>query len=452
MELTQERPRAGPSGGLINLSRAQNPVPFVAALFLTTILFQRIAVPGLPIPITVPLTMAWMVIVWAMGIAEFNRTRMLVWLFAGALSGLVMVGQVLFAARPYISFNSWAFWMVTWIPVVLQIKDRTKQTYLRCSQAIAFIGIGLAILSIAFLVIQLAGVRYYDWFAAFIPRNLLVDGYVTTYPVVYDSPIYKSNGWIALEPSFMSFYLGVSLACGLMARVSVLAIVVLFAGLLSTIAGSGLALIAVLFGVLIFQRQSDMMRRYALPIILMTVLFGVTNLGRPLFSRVTEVGASNSSTALRAVQPYIELWPYWIADPVGIFLGHGAGSSADVVKGLGLDGLLLPSIAKVIFDYGLIGGALLIALMVVTFLKSPWSALAFALAASMFFLQAAAQPLVICCILVTTIWAPAVHKPNVESPPRRSPELKGLSNGAENDTVVSLHAGPQRRSFGWPSD
>ena len=224
---------------------------------------------------------------------------------------------------------------------------------------------------------------------------------------------------------------------------SIPVIVLLLAGLLSTLAGSGLALIAVLFGVLIFQRQSEMVRRYALPLILMTVLFGVTNLGRSLFTRVTELGSSNSSTALRTVQPYIELWPYWIADPAAIFLGHGAGSSADVVKGLGLVGLLVPSIAKVIFDYGLIGGALLIALMVVTFLKSPSSALAFTLAASMFFLQAAAQPLVICCILVTAIWAPAVHSPNVRSPGRRSLDLEDLSNGAENDTVVGIHARPQ---------
>jgi hypothetical protein len=420
MELIQERPSAGQSVGLTSSSRVDDPVPWVAGLFLVTFLFQRIAVPGLPIPITVPLTMAWMVIVWVLGIVELNRTRLLVWLFAGAISGLVMAGQVLLVAQPYISFNSWALWMVTWLPVVMQLKDRTRHTYVRSARAIAVIGMGLAVLSILFLVLQLAGVRYYDWFAAFIPRGLLVDGYVITYPVAYDSPIYKSNGWIALEPSFMSFYLGMSLVCGLLARVNPAGVVLLILGLLSTLAGSGLAIVAVLLGVLILQGQTHTVRRYAVPMILTTALFAATNLGRTLFSRVTEVGSSNSSTALRAVQPYVELWPYWIADPPGIFLGHGAGSSGDVVRSLGLEGLLVPSIAKVIFDYGLIGGALLIALMGITFLKSPSPAFGFTLAASMFFLQAAAQPLVICCILLTAIWAPAVQTVNLRPPGPRS--------------------------------
>jgi hypothetical protein len=371
-----------------------------------------------------------MVVVWSLGMVELNRTRLLVWLFAGAISGLVMAGQVLLVARPYISFNSWAFWMMTWVPVVIQLKDRTRQTYLRCARAIAVIGMGLAVLTILFLVIQLAGVRYYDWFAAFIPGELRVDGYVTTYPVSYDSPIYKSNGWIALEPSFMSFYLGVSLVCGLIARVSLPGVVLLLAGLLSTLAGSGLAVMAVFLGVLILQGQTYMVRRYAVAIILTTGLFAATNLGRSLFTRVTELGSSNSSTALRAVQPYVELWPYWIADEAGIFLGHGAGSSSDIVRGLGLAGLLVPSIAKVIFDYGLIGGALLIALMGVTFLNSPSAAFGFALAASMFFLQAAAQPLVICCILMTAIWAPAAQTVNLGSPGRRSSDKELLSVGA----------------------
>jgi hypothetical protein len=402
----------------------------VVGLFLATILFQRIAVPGVPIPVTVPLTMAWMVIVWAAGIVELNRTRLLVWLFAGAISGLMMAGQVLVVAAPYISFNSWAFWMVTWLPVVIQLKDRTRRAYLRCAGAIAVVGMGLAVLTILFLVLQLAGVRYYDWLAAFIPGQLLVEGFVTTYPVAYDSPIYKSNGWIALEPSFMSFYLGVSLVCGLLARISLPGVVLLLAGLLSTLAGSGLAVVAVLLGVLVLQGQTYTVRRYAAPVILSTVLFAATNLGRAVFTRVTELGSSNSSTALRAVQPYVELWPYWIADPAGIFLGHGAGSSGDVVRSLGIDGLLVPSIAKVIFDYGLIGGALLIALMATTFLKSPWAAFGFALAASMFFLQAAAQPLVICCILLTAIWAPAAQTVNPGAPGRRILPRRRASGGS----------------------
>jgi hypothetical protein len=415
MELMQERDSARQPAGLSGWSRVQDAVPWVAGLFLATVLLQRIAVPGLPISVTVPLAVTWIVIVCALGVGELNRTRLLVWLFAAGISGLLMAGQVLLVARPHISFNSWALWVVTWLPVVVQLRDRDRQTYLRFVRAIAGIGVGLAALSLSFVGLQLAGVRYFDWLDFVLPPNLLVEGYNTTYPVAYGSAIYKSNGWISLEPSFMSFFLGVAFACALLGRVGLPSVMLLLAGLLSTMAGSGLAVAAVFLAVLLVQGEAYTVRRYALPLTVAVAIFATTTFGQALFSRVTEFGSSNSSTALRVIGPYRELWPYWIADPAGIFLGHGAGASADIVRSIGLDGLLVPNIAKVVFDYGLIGGIPLVALMVVTFLRSPSLALAIALAASMFLLQGAAQPLAICCIMVTAFWSPAqdvlTHRP-----------------------------------------
>ena len=59
------------------------------------------------------------------------------------------------------------------------------------------------------------------------------------------------------------------------------------------------------------------------------------------------------------IEPYQFLWPQWMADPWGVIFGRGPGSSAWVVTNSGIDGLLVPSVAKVFFDYGLIGGVLL---------------------------------------------------------------------------------------------
>ena len=406
-------------------SRIEDPVPWVAGLFVATFLLQRIAVPGLPVSVTVPLAVGWVVAAAALRVVELNQSRLLVWLFAAGISGLVVAGQVLFVAQPYISFNSWTLWMVTWLPVVVQLRDRSRQSYLRCARAVAVIGIGLATVSIVFLGIQLLGIPHYDWLGAVVPPNLVVEDYATTYPVVYGSEIYKSNGWVALEPSFMSFFLGVALVCAVLARVNPVGVVLLLTGLLSTLAGSGLAVVIVFVAVLIIQRQTNTVRHYLVPMFLTTVIFAVTRLGRALFSRVTEFGSSNSSTSLRAVEPYKELWPYWIADPAGIFLGHGAGSSADIVNSLGQEGLLVPSLAKVIFDYGLIGGVPLVVLMVVTFMKGPSTAFAIALAASMFFLQAASQPLVICCIMLIAFWAPTPAVGNLGSPHPRTVRDEG---------------------------
>jgi hypothetical protein len=378
----------------------------VVGLFIATFLLQRIAVPGLPVSVTVPLAVGWVVAAAAAQVVELNRTRLLVWLFAAAVSGIVTAGQVLFVARPEISFNSWALWIVTWLPIVVQLRNRDRQAYLRCTRAIAGVGMGLAAVSVLFMALQLLGVRYYDWLASVVPSQLLVPGYLTTYPVSYGSQIYKSHGWIALEPSFMSFFLGVALVCGLIGRVRLIGILLLFAGVLSTMAGSGVAIVVVFLAVLVVQGKSYMVRSYAVPMIIATAVFAATPFGQSMFSRVTEFGSNDSSASLRSIEPYLQLWPYWIADPAGIFFGHGAGSSVDIVSSVGPEGLLVPTVAKVFFDYGLIGGAGLIVLMAVTFVKSPSPAFAVALAASIFLLQGASQPLVICCITLTAFWAP----------------------------------------------
>ena len=74
---------------------------------------------------------------------------------------------------------------------------------------------------------------------------------------------------------------------------------------------------------------------------------------------------------------------------------------------MAIDGLMVPSTAKVLFDYGLVGGTGLIILMIFTYVRSPEPLFALSLAASMFVLQTASQPLVICPIMLLAIWSPA---------------------------------------------
>jgi hypothetical protein len=253
----------------------------------------------------------------------------------------------------------------------------------------------------------LLGLEYYDWAAHVVSDNLLVHGYLTSYPITYGSPIHKSNGWIALEPSFMSFMIGVCLVSALVTRMSVVKVLVLVAGLLSTVAGSGMAVVAVYVVCLLLVGRIGNLRRYALPTLLVVGAFTTTMFGQAVSERVLEFGDPRSSTSLRATQPYVELLPYWVSDPVSVVIGQGPGSSAEIVRGLAILGLLVPSTAKVLFDYGLVGGTGLILLMIFTYVRSPEPLFALSLAASMFVLQTASQPLVICSIMLFAFWSPA---------------------------------------------
>jgi hypothetical protein len=201
--------------------------------------------------------------------------------------------------------------------------------------------------------------------------------------------------------------IGVCLVSALVTRMSVIKVMLLLAGLLSTVAGSGIAVVVVYVLCLFLVGRIGNLRRYALPALLMVAAFTTTVFGQAISQRVLEFGEPRSSTSLRAVEPYLLLWPYWVSDPVSVLIGQGPGSSAEVVRGMVIDGLVVPSTAKVLFDYGLVGGTGLIILMIFTYVRSPEPLFALSLAVSMFVLQTASQPLVICSIIALALWSPA---------------------------------------------
>ena len=409
MELTSTPERAAtlPVRSAERQPAGPDPATWVTVLFVLTFLFQRISVPGISIPVTVAIAGLWVVLAFIRGLVTIDPRRFLIWCLAAAVSGAMVLPQLVLVASPYVSFNSWALWMVIWLPLVVRLGDRSRIQYLRTLRAVAHAGLGLAVLSIAFIVSQLLGVRHHDWLADVVPHNLLVHDYVITYPITYGSEIYKSNGWVALEPSFMSFMIAVALVAALVTRLSVVKVLVLLAGLLSTVAGSGMAVVAVYVVCLLVVGRIGNLRRYALPALAVIGGFTTSVFGQAVTGRVTEFGESRSSTSLRAIEPYIQLWPYWVSDPASVVIGQGPGSSAEIVNGLAVAGLLVPNAAKVLFDYGLVGGTGLIILMIFTYVRSPEPPFALSLAASMFVLQTASQPLVICSIMLFAFWSPA---------------------------------------------
>lgn len=386
--------------------RTRDPVPWVIGLFAINFLLQRISIPGLSIPVIVPLSLLWVGLVLYQRVGALNARRLILWMAAAGISAGVVIVQVILVQGPFVSVNSWALWMAVWLPLIVHFRDRRRRTYLRAVRGIGNVGIGIAIMSLSFTVLQYLGLPYRDWLGQFVPSNLLVQGYVVSYPITYGSEIYKSNAWIGLEPSFVSFMLGVCVVAAIVARMHWATVTLLLAAMLSTTAGSGLAIVLTFIAITILTGQAVTLRRYAMPAVVVGVVIGTTLLGQSILSRVTEAGQSRSSTSLRMIEPYEYLWPHWVADPMGVVFGHGPGSSAWIVTNSGVEGLLVPSVAKVLFDYGVIGGVILVALMVAAFVRSPDPRFAFAMAFSMFTVQAASPGLVLCAFCVASFWAP----------------------------------------------
>jgi hypothetical protein len=387
-----------------------DPVVWVVGLFAANFLLQRLSIPNLSIPVITPLIVIWMALALWAGVVELNARRLVLWLLAAAVSAGLVILQVLFVSNPFVSINSWAFWIVIWLPLVVQLRDRSRDSYRRALSGIGHLGVAIGALSLLFMGSQLVGIRYHDWLADIVPPSLLVEGYVISYPIVWGSELYKSNAWIALEPSFLSFMLGICVVAAVIARLHWAKVMVIFLGMLTTTAGSGLAVVGAFVVLAVLTGQRARLRSYALPGILLGAVFASTLLGQSILDRVTEAGSSRSSTSLRAIEPYLYLWPEWISDPLAPLLGRGPGSSAWEVTSLGIDGLLVPSPAKMLFDYGVVGGTLLIMVMVSAFVRAPEPLFAAALAISIFTIQAASPPLVVAVMVAVSLWSPTVRQ------------------------------------------
>ena len=388
----------------------RDPVVWIVSLFAANFLLQRISIPNLSIPVITPLILVWVAAALWLGVLELNARRLILWLVAASISACMVLLQVLWVSNAFVSVDSWLFWVVLWLPLVVQLRDRNRDTYHRALGGIGNLGVMIGALSALFMVLQLIGIPYRDRIAEIVPPSLLVDGYAISYPVTYGSELYKSNAWIALEPSFLSFMLGVCLVAAVIARLSWIKVQVILLGMLATTAGSGLAVVAAFVVISLLAGQGFRLRRYALPTLPLGAVFGTTLLGQSILDRVTEVSSSGSSTSLRMIEPYLHLWPQWISDPLVPLLGRGPGSSAWVVSNLGIDGLLVPSPAKMLFDYGVIGGTLLIIVMAAAFIRCPEPVFALALAISFFTVQAASPPLVVCAIITVSLWSPSVSR------------------------------------------
>lgn len=379
------------------------------------ILLQRITIPGLPVAILIPVAFFW--VLWGLykGIAELDRGRMGLWALAfGSAAALVLLQDLVLPA-PSISATSILLFATVWAPFMLRLKDRRMDTYVVTLRVVCALSAVLAAVAAAMMVSQLLGVRYNDWFGEFLPDMLEYprQAFVITYPVEYGSEIYRANAWIGLEPSFVSAQIGLGLLAGILARVRLPILLLLFGGMLSTTAGSGFLIVAVAGVVMAFSPMRAALLRYA-PLVIVAVMAAFwTDLGQNLMSRAFEGSDSRSSTSLRTVLPYLRFWPEWTQNLTTVLLGRGPGSTEDLLPIFNVTGLLVPTPIKIFFEYGLIVGTLIAAFMLLAMFRGPSRSIAFGLVFSLWTLQPGSTTFLIVApaFLLVTLWSPRIGPP-----------------------------------------
>jgi len=407
-------PAVDPAGAL---ALEQATARFVGALFAAMVLLQRFSTVALPdVSILVLLVPAW--VVWGLlrGLMQLERNRLLLWLAAAGTSAIVVPLQQRFVTEPIISVTAWALLVAVWLPTVVTLKDRRRTTFVRMLRIIARVAAVLAAGCLVFIGSALAGVPYQDYLAEALPSPLLLQDFVITYPIVYGSDLYRANAWIGLEPSFVSMQLGLGLVAAFMSGIRLRVLVLIIGGLVAATAGSGLAIAAVAFVVMLGYPVRNNLVRY-LPVAIGGVIALVaTPFGQSILARLTEAGDQQSSTSLRGILPYSYMWPRWVYDPLAVVLGRGPGSSQKIVEGSGILGLLTPSPVKIFFEYGVIVGLVIAACLLYAYVGGPSRALSVTMLVSLWLLQPGTTTMiaVMPLFLTTTWWSPRID-PVLES-------------------------------------
>lgn len=382
---------------------------YVGGLFLVAVLLQRFSTYVLPeVALLLPLVFAWALWGLLRGIITFHRQRLMLWLAAAGSTAFVVPFQDHFTHRPLISPTAWALIVAVWLPGTLVLKDRRRATYVLALRYIAYCAAFLAAGCVIFMVAQVAGLEYQDYLADALPRDLLLQGFVITYPITYGNPLQRANAWFGLEPSIVSILMGVGMLAGLLSAVRLRLLALIAAGMLCATAGSGLAILLVALFVMLGYPVRRNFVRYT-PVAVLGVLgLLFTPFGQSILSRATEASTENSSTSLRGIQPYEYMWPRWVDDPMAVLFGRGPGSSQVIVEQSHIVGLLVPTPVKIFFEYGVLAGVFLAACILFCYVAGPSRSLAISLLASLWLLQPGTTTIVVVLplFLVSTWWAP----------------------------------------------
>lgn len=387
---------------------------WVAVLFGLSILLQRFAVPGLPmIALLVPVVLAWTAAALVRGVATVEPTRLAMWLGTAGATGMLMLMQARFVPGAQISLNSWALVLIVWLPFTVRIVAAGAPAYLLVLRYITTISTALGGLSLLMIGSQLAGLPYTDFFAEWVPKSLQLEGFILSYPIEYGSPIFKSNAWIGLEPSIVSALLGIGVLAAILVRAPVWQIVVMIFGMIATVAGSGIIIVLIGLPVLMFHRSRRLLPPYLAIGAIAVAAASFTGFGKLIIERSGEFGSGGSSASLRGLEPYLYLFPTWTEHLSGVLLGYGPGSSQRLANNSSILGLLIPTPAKIYFEYGLVGGFVLAGFLLVCYWGGPSRTFAVALLVSIWMLQSGlATPIIVIPVLVTvTLWSPRVGPP-----------------------------------------
>jgi hypothetical protein len=364
---------------------------FVVLLVLT----QRIGIPtsDTAISASVPLAYVLIAVLALRGSLRFSRIR--VELLLVALTAVVAVTFLAEQRGANPSVPSLQLLAVIYLPWVVQARTvdgfavaaSAGRTFVRTMLVLAAVGV-------LELGSQLAGIwTWQDYLQEWLPSKYIVPNYNFGNPLEFGSDITKGDGLVLLEPSFLSQFCALALIIGLLLHVRAWQIVLLIAGVASSVSGTGIILLVAGTVLLLVRARRAVRLRYVLAGAVALGLVLWSPVSAQLLNRSSELSQTQSSGYSRFVAPYQQVLQGLADDPIRYLLGAGAGTAESLHRtnavGFGRD-VLYSTLPKLAFEYGVLAGGLFCIFLVVANLRgSPWRVVPGALLFMTFFLSGA---------------------------------------------------------------
>lgn len=263
------------------------------------------------------------------------------------------------------SVASLLYLLMSYLPWIFCVRARFAWLYPVVVRFFLDAMVVVALLTVVQMGVQFLGLPFLDPVTS-LPDAFLVEEFNTTYPIVYGSPILKSNGMVMLEPSFLSQFFALAAVAAFLTRTSVWRVGLYCAGLLASVSGTGIVLALVGVVALVVRAREGLRPALVWPAVALVAVLLATPLGAVLAERRSELGQGGSSATLRFLTPYQEVAGGLEADPPRYLLGAGPGASDRTLEsGRGRAGLAVvyPSIPKLVYEYGIVSGLLFAAFM-----------------------------------------------------------------------------------------
>ncbi len=391
------------------VTAAADPLgPVLATLMVLLVLTQRIGLPvgATQVALALPLTLIAVLVLLPGRHLRVDRVRLE--LFAIATLACLLATVLVFAFDDGASITSIGLLIATWGAFVLRVGPGRLPQMLLVARTFVRLMVGLALVGVAQLIAQFAGVwEYRDYVGEALP-NLEIDNFNTNNPLFYESPIIKANGFIFLEPSFFSQFCALGVAVALVLRAPAWQVVSLVAGVASAVSGTGIILLLATSLIVVVRARHLLTVGLVIAVLTAVVLVALSPVFPLLESRVDEFSEEGTSGSLRFVQPWSEVAVGLGEDEQRYVIGSGAGAVQRELTFSNSAPVVYPVVPKAVYEYGALAGGLFVLFIVIALLdRMPWKVVPGTVLVMVFFLSGNLlhPQTVLIAWLLTSLWA-----------------------------------------------